>query len=608
MRTIAERAERQVYALLRFTSAARDAGFIELAQNIWQGLLEYNFDIEPGGTEARRLQRVEELWAKEAPKIGDPVERRVPESQTMSPCILQQSSSSIAMHGQASSLWANQEIRLSRQQVDGGGGAENVEDPFSIILFQDIEPFLFTITSDKALLLIDGLLTFYGLPLLANDAPSPASHWQADPFVLHLLRGTSIATEVFGERTTSKTTPTTLFSRQHHCWKTDHATFIRQVLDTLLRRLQACPELTALAEYYMALMAHSFPNEARQAAKNILKRVPLNLRLYHAMGLVEALLGNNEAADKISASALDMCGRLPEAQRDDEALLRLSWVWQAIDRQDGPDALSRLREASQGAPAFEKLIQSRDQALQHGRYYQACAYSEMLALEPYLVHDFDLRNALAAFQDEMEHLASSAGSSAFGLELLHQARALLVQHHVRQFKHFSPIQIRDALRQSVLQFPANTLFLRLFMENEARFIIDDRIRSSTRDVVLSQEEPSLVTYLAYIQHEIRSIESFGVTQHSIRTRLEQALSSRCGKCSQGLWMEYFFFELLVAKDLRRAKAVFYRGFESVPWSKQFALLAFEHLAVVFEEDELREVHGLMQHRGLRLWSEYMEAK
>lgn len=605
MRAAADRSdqtERQIYAVLRFTVMARDAGFNELAQNIWQGLLEVHFGAHSKGDLAERLQRVEDLWDSEASKIGDPVGQTRGKVQAIHTNIAEWSTST-PMQGRASISWAEQEVRLSKQQAGAGANASNSEDPLSIILFQDIQPFLFTVPSDKELIVVDAFLTFSGLPLLAADCPVPSSKWQTDPFIFGRPPSCSVSGGALDEQTILRPIPRTLLSRHHHHFKISDPAFVRRVLAHISH---VRPQLTPLAEYYMAFMAHNFPDEARQEAKKVLKHSPLDLRLYNAMGLMEGVLGNPGAADKVLSSALQMCGKLSLAQQDDEVLLRLSWIWQAIAGQDSSTALARLRKVSEGAPAFEKLIQGRDRSMSRSQYHQACAYSEMLALEPYLVHDFDLASALAAFQGEAQHLISSDNGSAYSIELLHQARAMLIQHHVSHLKHFSPSLIRGALRQSVLRFPNNTPFLHLFMDNEARFIVDNRTRSSTRDVVLS-DEPNVVSYTAYLQHQIRSLERFGATQHSIRSDFEQALASNHGKYSKTLWTMYFFFEVQVIHDWRRAKAVYYRGLNSVPWSKDFALLAFERLADVFEEGEYGEIYGLMQDRGMRLRAEWPEA-
>lgn len=141
---------------------------------------------------------------------------------------------------------------------------------------------------------------------------------------------------------------------------------------------------------------------------------------------------------------------------------------------------------------------------------------------------------------------------------------------------------------------------------EARFRIDDRVRSIMRDVVLSSDrgreskyQVSVVSHFFAIHTEINRSITLGSNVHTVRGTFERGVSSNCGAHSAGLWKLYFLFELS-RNELEKAKSVFYRGMKACPWAKELYMIAFEYLRTVMGETELRGLYELLVEKELRI--------
>ena len=158
------------------------------------------------------------------------------------------------------------------------------------------------------------------------------------------------------------------------------------------------------------------------------------------------------------------------------------------------------------------------------------------------------------------------------------------------------------------QFPHNTIFLSLYAWNEARFRIDDRLRSVIKELILSgsggtenQAQDSVMPHFFAIYSELHRAVTFGSNVSTIRSTFERAIESDSGAHCAGLWKLYFLFEHS-RHETERAKTVFWRGLRACPWAKDLYLLPFEYLRGVrgMGEADLRGVYELLGERELRV--------
>ena len=207
--------------------------------------------------------------------------------------------------------------------------------------------------------------------------------------------------------------------------------------------------------------------------------------------------------------------------------------------------------------------------------------------------------SLEIFSSRFSHLSTSQ-------EYIHQSFARVLHYHATHTAYFGPSIIRSSLAESVTVFPQNTIFLSLYTWIEARFRIDDRVRSIMRDIVLHSDhgregkyQESVMSHFFAVHSEINRSITLGSNAHTVRGTFERGVGSGCGAHSAGLWKLYFLFELS-RKDLERAKSVFYRGMRACPWAKELYMMAFEYLRTVMGETERRSLYELMVEKELRI--------
>ena len=110
-------------------------------------------------------------------------------------------------------------------------------------------------------------------------------------------------------------------------------------------------------------------------------------------------------------------------------------------------------------------------------------------------------------------------------EINHQSQAEFLHWHISSKKPFKPSIARSTLAESVNLFPNNTKFLTLFFMYEARFRIDDRVRTIIRDSVLGSRNETIIGWqFAAWAEQNRGVE-MGATVHSVRATFERAFES-----------------------------------------------------------------------------------
>ena len=236
----------------------------------------------------------------------------------------------------------------------------------------------------------------------------------------------------------------------------------------------------------------------------------------------------------------------------------------------------------------------------------AIAAVHCLFLLAYLSDPSTLVAAHTAFRSNIEAF-SRLPSHGASQERLHQCFAHLIYNHTMRTNQFKPSEIRSYLADSIATFPHNTIFLSMYASNEARFHIEDRVRSVVRDVLStasskSSDKDNLIPYFFAIHIELARGVHFGSNTNAIRGAFERAVENDAAAHCPGLWKMYFMFEHFRG-NMHEAKSVFYRSIRACPWVKDLYLLAFEHLKggeKGMSETELMGLYDLMNEKELRL--------
>ena len=384
------------------------------------------------------------------------------------------------------------------------------------------------------------------------------------------------------------------------------------------------------AEYYLALELRLYPKDVRKTARSLLKNRPSSLLLYNAYALIEFRLGNATKAENALLTSINMGKSLDEATRDGSIALWRTWVWETLMAGDTEKALrlimmygheefqsgtspSNLSDDQSARPSLflrteMSLTATRDHLLSLGQYYYAAFAIDCLILFSYLKNSSTLAAATSAFQSNCSMLMNYVSPYASTHQSLHQSFARLLYYHATHTRLVKPNDLRFLLAGSIKLFPDNTMFLSLYAWNEARFRIDDRVRSIIKEVVFAdsrnskrKRQESVISHFFAVHSELTRGVTFGGNTSTVRSTFERAVESESGAHCAGLWSLYFAFERSRG-DLKEAKSVFWRAIRACPWAKELYLLPFKYLrgAGGFGNEELRGVYELMEEKEMRI--------
>lgn len=384
----------------------------------------------------------------------------------------------------------------------------------------------------------------------------------------------------------------------------------------------------------------------RKTARALLKKRSTSVPLYNAYGLTELRFGDAKLADNVFASAIKMSETLPDQARQDVLLLLLTWTWDALRKGNNSTAVQRIllltdEHALEPSPLEAQAV-SPSAVLRTGNHLRDLQHRYITSHPPHFVRATQLLSMLAYLtsaslsQLSLEAALSSISSSLALLrihheatseaaELVHRFRGELLQHHVQASRLYMPATVRTVLTESIRLFPSNAFFLRLYMENEARFRIDDRVRNILQTVVLAHDgrdnrrDDNMVGLVFAIDNEIRRVSlggsETGSTSHAVRAAFEKGVAHGAGGAhNPALWTRFLNWELAslhnsgqqkhsraLKPQMERVKMVFYRGLTALPWCKHFVMHAFEDgLSELMSAEEKRRVYDVLLERELRL--------
>ncbi len=409
MKPVAEKEqiyEIQLYILLRMTLFLRESGFSELAVAAWQAMLEYVFfkpahfhskEHKGGGSlHHTTLSMFEEFWDSEVPRIGENNSEGWAgyfHKQSDAP---QPKTEDSHLTGTIKNLWQSWLLTERRHGLLARKPARTIDDveesdPYRVILFSDIQPFLIDCPSQiSQQTLLDAFLAFCYLPTLELGGSATKSRlWRRNSFLrneslyspgsvlaiwrIQNLKPQSCPSDVVdgqddfldsSSRTNALNFPASDYqlssdsffslkgswSSPFDAWESEDSedqgplekSWVSQAVKTLVLAGVGGDDL---AEVLLALELRFFPHTVRKTSKTLLKRQPSNLRLYNAYALVEYRLGNPDKAETVVVTSINMGKKFNEfSRRQDTLLLWHTWIWELLSAGRPQDALKRLLE------------------------------------------------------------------------------------------------------------------------------------------------------------------------------------------------------------------------------------------------------------------------
>ncbi|KAL4908458.1 hypothetical protein BDW74DRAFT_166140 [Aspergillus multicolor] len=535
----------QLYLFLRLTLFLREAGYMEQATGLWQGILELTFyrpqDFD-GPVTDEVLSTFTDFWESEVARIGELGSKGWKNSKaalfdpkTFEPqCQL--NSISIFV-----SWTACERERMFNAQLPARSLDQPEDDPYRVILASDLQRFLpLASLPNSASELVDSFLYFCQLPPIINvNNCHTTAHWMGDSFLRNEISAASYENTDDWLPTRDATSESgilpTIFPHHYFihdfdsyfsdpaAWFYSFNTWLKATSDpaciivrdwvrkALRLLVDANPSNDDLAEYAVAVEFACNAKEAKKYAKSLLKKRSSCLRLYNAYALMERRVGSHTAGEHVWATAISMSKTFPSEQRVDCVILWHTWIWELIaaqntahvahllvsmpqnnvDLQTFPDAESEpLFSATNLLKIRNYLSGAQESAIANRKPSIIKACTDCQAILTYLTHGKDLHPPLEAYTSTITRLSalpnlnedSTKTFVSYTTELLHQARAKLLYYHLRTSTLYKPSAIRTILNESITTFPHNTIILSLFAWNESRFRIEERVRDIMRDI------------------------------------------------------------------------------------------------------------------------------
>ena len=395
--------EIQIYVVLRMALFMRESGFAEHATAAWQALLEFVFfrpvvvqnrdHTEDKLSDEATVSMFEQFWDSEVPRIGEEgaegwasfFQRQGKPPQPRSEPV-----DGLDHSKDHWRLWLASERRLNLLSRTPARTTDDIEvnDPYRIILFSDIRPFLIDPPSPAGQqLILDAFTAFYCLPPFAVEGPISCSRvWRRNCFLHNeALRWSNKfqvqwnlrspeKCESSGERDSMEkgdarshlgtqdpfqspvrdyqVSPDSLFAGKD--WFSAFDAWQEQsfgeggpveaawVLRALRPLIYICIEGEAVALYVLALELRISPGTIKRTAKSILRKRPFSIRLYNAYALIEYRLEGIEKGEGIITTSIKMGKKLDEVFQRDIILLWRTWVWETLTASSARDALVRL--------------------------------------------------------------------------------------------------------------------------------------------------------------------------------------------------------------------------------------------------------------------------
>ncbi|WVW82554.1 hypothetical protein I302_104565 [Kwoniella bestiolae CBS 10118] len=660
--------ENLVYLFLRACLFLKQAGYSERSLAMFQAIMEITF-FKPAQLHGayvhsslstsfdKVLNAFEEFWDTEAARIGESGSKGWRNISTFSPSQNRDAVPQKHTSEDPFEKWLEAETHAeSTYSLPGRATDLNEEvedDPYHTVLFSDIRPFLFTVTSPEVRLqLIYAFLTFLGLPFSPPDVPSssPASNdphlhwtlaynqakrntfWPARQSTKRLPWQTVGGEPMDPERTRGLDNP---FASPVKCWMQDRNTMLGRkgswfndldaidiaTLDidvvrnvfSILRPLVPDPAFTLASFAFESAVS---VKGAIKFAKSILASDRDNLLLWDGYARLERQRGNIAAARTVYITALQaaISARANGVVSEDEVDLWAGWAEMEFENAEEARALEVVVLAAGVGQAFLQeflntvrppqtptsisMLKSR-QFYKHLRPSYSPSQLVLKSLFHYLTDGIE--SARSFLLNQLTSVPPSCGEAEQTLQLLTKIL------HLHSDRHSAPASLsRDTLELALASFPNNTSFLSLYLYGELGGRVYGRVQRLIAGLTSHQAiNGGLVVHLWAIWAEaVSSHRTFwdecGTGAERVRLALDKGISSSTGKYCAALWMLYIEFECLMGRH-QTAKQLCYRAVASLGGCKPLYLLPFSSsLRPHYTSRELKDWSELMMERGIRL--------
>ncbi|KAK2679948.1 siRNA-mediated silencing protein NRDE-2 [Fusarium oxysporum f. sp. vasinfectum] len=617
-----------IYVFLRLTRFIHDSGYKELAVAAWQAFLELNF-FRPTqlDDQSAAFESLRDFWESEVPRIGEADAQGWAKFVADggigdAPEPLQDIKGPEYQSRDDYKRWATLEssqadkARIPARTMDEG----TEDDPFRVVMFSDIEPLLFSDPpptfwsdhwTDEAY--HDQFLAVFTLHM-ESSAPMPLSG-DEDPTEIQRKPPSFRQNPLCVSETLDVLFPQSEWFSYLPSRNRKNDVELGFMVNTT-KQLVHNANFGGLATYHLAL-SQVQDGSSKKAAKTLLKRYPTNLGLYRAYAIAEYANENHEVASKVVSSATELASKSPSA--DVFALWR-TWSW--MELQGGDKQLAVRRLCSSVDDALRRSAETPEVSSTHilkahrtfssltsdfisgANLEDASTLTECLVLLSYLTSESCTepmsasQGSISAAIETVHRMSLEFKSRGYQASRAHErllqfASGLLYLHATRG--PFRRAYLLEQLKQFLVYFPRNTIFLSLFEWADSSLRVIDETRTLLHETALTPAQDCLSSRIFAIHHEI---ERGNV--NTTKAAFEHAVSSDTCKFNTFLWIHFIRF-CSSHRELRpKAKDILFRALRHCPWSKDAMMEAFLTLNREMDSSELKGIFETMTSKGLRI--------
>ncbi|XP_010487670.1 PREDICTED: protein NRDE2 homolog isoform X2 [Camelina sativa] len=519
-------------------------------------------------------------------------------------------------------------------RVDEMGEGEDEDQLSSVVLFEDINGFLFSLRSNEARLsLVYQFIDFFG----AHMSPWTSSNslsWSEKISSLETLPDSLLENLRSVQECLSKSESVNSFSLgsllSGSCdisMRTEMMKFLRNAILLCLNvfpRNHILEEAVLVAEelFVTNMKTCEVATTPCQAlAKRLLKSDRQDLLLCGVYAQREAASGNMKHARRVFDMALaSICG-LPKELQYNASLLCLWYAESEIansssrdrDTESSSRALHILCYLGSGLAYTPYTSQSSSMQILRARqgfkeklkkiqsaWSHGVTDDQSAALVCSVALFEELTNDLPGAVEILEHMFSSVlpgrKSQSHQLELLLNYYVRMLQRHQDDL---TLSQIWKPISEGLQLYPLSPELYRALVDICNHRMTSHRLRMMFDDY---SRNPSVVVWLFALSYEL----SKGGASHRIRGLFERAFTQDTLKTSVILWRCYIAYEIDIAHNPSAARRIYFRAINACPWSKKLWLDGDRKLSSVLTVKEMSDLQEVMRDKELNIRTDIYE--
>ena len=413
------------------------------------------------------------------------------------------------------------------------------DDPYRVILFNDIRPFLYAFTTDVVNQLLYAFISFCGINI---PAPDLSSNQMTDPWLstafdskqfwppasnvnsIEWINGEAVEPERLPGINTPFSFPKKIFPVDidtlfPNTWfglsPSDLLYIDTQFLTTALHQLNSQDETLIIT--HLAIHNIFSPATVLKLVKAYVKPRKTSLALYNVYALLLWQRSSHDEARKVWRMAIDMTS----TTHANPILLWRTWIVAefALDQEKAKVLFGEISDRVSVRGAGEIIVRKHlhenfDRSLSF-KLAELEHYAFLIVLLEYLTTGLD-----AAIQ-KCQTLSQELGEKDMQVaqERLLLSTSKVVYHHTKVQGWYRIATLRDFWASALDTFPHNTAFLNLFVWNEANARIDGRVRK----LFTSLEKSATVDDWIFIIWCSVTVEHGRTSPHATRALFEKAL-------------------------------------------------------------------------------------